>query len=187
MIRVVRGRHVLVGLVVAAAAAIDGLAAAAQAPPPPTPVSSTPQAPDRGRQQAADARYKVRVMEGVLESRCSRRLRLNEQPHASLLIHPAAGAAYARGAGLKATACSSTSRCRAMPDDGLTARVMRQQHAGVSGARRASRITGGFAPGPAPKRTRDAADRAGRPPGPARLRPASADGRRAPPAVRLGR
>ncbi|MFI5078747.1 MAG: hypothetical protein ACHQRO_15470, partial [Vicinamibacteria bacterium] len=69
MMHVVSGRR-LVGIVMVAALAAGVDAAAAQVAPLPGPAPApapAPSTPDRGRQLAADARYKVRVMEGVLE------------------------------------------------------------------------------------------------------------------------
>jgi hypothetical protein len=146
--QLVRGRHVLVGLVVAAASAVaDGLAAAQVPQPPPAAVSSTPQAPDRGRQQAADARYKVRVMEGVLEKSVQQAaLRLNEQlQRVSPDLIQLAGAAHARGYRLEGYGLFFDVEVPAAMRQtmGWTARVMRQQHEGVSEALGAlKRITG---------------------------------------------
>jgi hypothetical protein len=92
-----RGRHVLLGGLMVAALVAAADTAAAQAPSPSAP--STPPAPERGRQVATDARYKVRVMEGVLEKSVQQAaLRLNEQlQRVSPDLIQLAGAAHARG------------------------------------------------------------------------------------------
>ena len=136
----VSGRHVLVGIVMVAALAAGadargrpGRAAAAPAPAP-----STPPAPERGRQQAADARYKVRVMEGVLEKSVQQAaLRLNEQlQRVSPDLIQLAGAAHARGYRLEGYGLFFDVEVPAAMRQtmGWTARVMRQQHEGVSEA-----------------------------------------------------
>ena len=138
---VVSGRHVLVGIVMVAASA----AGAGRSLPPrspqraaPAPAPSTPPAPDRGRQQAADARYKVRVMEGVLEKSVQQAaLRLNEQlQRVSPDLIQLAGAAHARGYRLEGYGLFFDVEVPAAMRQtmGWTARVMRQQHEGVSEA-----------------------------------------------------
>jgi hypothetical protein len=136
---VVRGRHVLVGLVMVAASGAGARFAVAQAPPPASaPVPATPQATERGRQQAADARYKVRVMEGVLEKSVQQAaLRLNEQlQRVSPDLIQLAGAAHARGYRLEGYGLFFDVEVPAAMRQtmGWTARVMRQQHEGVSEA-----------------------------------------------------
>jgi hypothetical protein len=150
--RVVRGRHVLVGLVLVAAVAVGAGLATAQTPPPsPGPVSATPPPPERARQQAADARYKVRVMEGVLEKSVQQAaLRLNEQlQRVSPDLIQLAGAAHARGYRLEGYGLFFDVEVPAAMRQtmGWTARVMRQQHEGVSEALGAlKRITGELDP-----------------------------------------
>ena len=139
MIRVVRGRHVLIGVVVVAASAPGASLAAGQvAPPPAASAPSTPLSPERGRQQAADARYKVRVMEGVLEKSVQQAaLRLNEQlQRVSPDLIQLAGAAHARGYRLEGYGLFFDVEVPAAMRQtmGWTARVMRQQHEGVAEA-----------------------------------------------------
>ena len=138
---VVSGRR-LVGIVMVAALAAGVDAAAAQvAPvpaPAPAPAPSTPPTPDRGRQLAADARYKVRVMEGVLEKSVQQAaLRLNEQlQRVSPDLIQLAGAAHARGYRLEGYGLFFDVEVPAAMRQtmGWTARVMRQQREGVSEA-----------------------------------------------------
>lgn len=142
------GRHVLLGvLMVAASAAAAGLAAA-QAAPSPAPAT---QATERARQVTADARYKVRVMEGVLEKSVQQAaLRLNEQlQRVSPDLIQLAGAAHARGYRLEGYGLFFDVEVPAAMRQtmGWTARVMRQQHEGVAEALGAlKRITGELDP-----------------------------------------
>jgi hypothetical protein len=136
----------------AASAAQAGLAAG-QVPSPPAPAAApaTPSAPERGRQVAADARYKVRVMEGVLEKSVQQAaLRLNEQlQRVSPDLIQLAGAAHARGYRLEGYGLFFDVEVPAAMRQtmGWTARVMRQQHEGVSEALGAlKRITGELDP-----------------------------------------
>ena len=115
------------------------------------PAPSTPPAPERGRQQAADARYKVRVMEGVLEKSVQQAaLRLNEQlQRVSPDLIQLAGAAHARGYRLEGYGLFFDVEVPAAMRQtmGWTARVMRQQHEGVSEALGSlKRITGELDP-----------------------------------------
>jgi hypothetical protein len=125
---------------VIAAAAMDRVAAGAQAPmPPPAPSPAAPAAsPERGRQIAADARYKVRVMEGVLEKSVQQAaLRLNEQlRRVSPDLIQLTGAAHARGYRLEGYGLFFDVEVPAAMRQtmGWTARVMRQQQQGVSEA-----------------------------------------------------
>ena len=136
--QVVSGRHVLVGVVMAAASAAAAGVAVAQAPPPAAPATAatTPPAVDRGR--AADARYKVRVMEGVLEKSVQQAaLRLNEQlQRVSPDLIQLAGAAHARGYRLEGYGLFFDVEVPAAMRQTMswTARVMRQQHEGVTEA-----------------------------------------------------
>jgi hypothetical protein len=143
------GRHVRLGVLLAALGTAAG-PAAAQVPSPPasSPAPSPgPAAPDRGRQVATDARYKVRVMEGVLEKSVQQAaLRLNEQlQRVSPDLIQLAGAAHARGYRLEGYGLFFDVEVPAAMRQtmGWTARVMRQQHEGVSEALGAlKRITG---------------------------------------------
>ena len=130
---------------VIAAAAIRPAAAGAQAPVPlpapgPSPVAQTAPAtsPERGRQIAADARYKVRVMEGVLEKSVQQAaLRLNEQlRRVSPDLIQLTGAAHARGYRLEGYGLFFDVEVPAAMRQtmGWTARMMRQQQQGVSEA-----------------------------------------------------
>ena len=134
--QVVSGRHLLVGIVLVAASAAGADRAAAQASSPPAPTPSTSPALDRGR--AADARYKVRVMEGVLEKSVQQAaLRLNEQlQRVSPDLIQLAGAAHARGYRLEGYGLFFDVEVPAAMRQtmGWTARVMRQQREGVSEA-----------------------------------------------------
>lgn len=146
----IHGRHVLVGVLMAAALA--GPAAAQVAPPgsdAPPPVA--PPGPERGRQVSADARYKVRVMEGVLEKSVQQAaLRLNEQlQRVSPDLIQLAGAAHARGYRLEGYGLFFDVEVPAAMRQtmGWTARVMRQQQQGVSEALGSlKRITGELDP-----------------------------------------
>jgi len=147
--QVVSGRHLLVGIVLVAASAAGADRAAAQASSPPAPTPSTSPALDRGR--AADARYKVRVMEGVLEKSVQQAaLRLNEQlQRVSPDLIQLAGAAHARGYRLEGYGLFFDVEVPAAMRQtmGWTARVMRQQHEGVAEALGAlKRITGELDP-----------------------------------------
>ena len=144
-----RGRHVLLGGLMVAALVAAADTAAAQAPSPSAP--STPPAPERGRQVATDARYKVRVMEGVLEKSVQQAaLRLNEQlQRVSPDLIQLAGAAHARGYRLEGYGLFFDVEVPAAMRQtmGWTARVMRQQHEGVAEALGAlKRITGELDP-----------------------------------------
>ena len=125
--------------------------AAAQAPAAAAHPHPTPPAPERVRQGAADARYKVRVMEGVLEKSVQQAaLRLNEQlQRVSPDLIQLAGAAHARGYRLEGYGLFFDVEVPAAMRQtmGWTARVMRQQHEGVSEALGAlKRITGELDP-----------------------------------------
>ena len=141
--------------------------------------------PSAAGQQAADARYKVRVMEGVLEKSVQQAaLRLNEQlQRVSPDLIQLAGAAHARGYRLEGYGLFFDVEVPAAMRQtmGWTARVMRQQHEGVSEALGSlKRIAGELDPQGARRRgARDAADRAGRPAGAARP-PARPSGRWSP-------
>jgi hypothetical protein len=140
--------HGLVGVLMAASAAGGAWPAAAQvAPPAPTP---TP-APERVRQVSADARYKVRVMEGVLEKSVQQAaLRLNEQlQRVSPDLIQLTGAAHARGYRLEGYGLFFDVEVPAAMRQtmGWTARVMRQQQQGVAEALGSlKRITGELDP-----------------------------------------
>ena len=145
----VRGRHALVGVLMVAASAACASFAGAQGAPPPAP--SGPPGPERSRQVTADARYKVRVMEGVLEKSVQQAaLRLNEQlQRVSPDLIQLAGAAHARGYRLEGYGLFFDVEVPAAMRQtmGWTARVMRQQHEGVSEALGAlKRITGELDP-----------------------------------------
>ncbi len=135
MTRSIRGRHMLVGVLLVGASAAGAGRAAAQAAAPPAP-SAAP-APERVR-QSADARYKVRVMEGVLEKSVQQAaLRLNEQlQRVSPDLIQLAGAAHARGYRLEGYGLFFDVEVPAAMRQtmGWTARVMRQQQQGVSEA-----------------------------------------------------
>jgi hypothetical protein len=157
----VRGRQIVVGVGMwAATTAGAGVAVAtAQVPAPaPAPAASAPPAPDRGR--SADARYKVRVMEGVLEKSVQQAaLRLNEQlQRVSPDLIQLTGAAHARGYRLEGYGLFFDVEVPAAMRQtmGWTARVMRQQQQGVSEALGSlKRITGELDP-----KARAEADRA---------------------------
>ena len=105
---------------------------------------------------ATDARYKVRVMEGVLEKSVQQAaLRLNEQlQRVSPDLIQLAGAAHARGYRLEGYGLFFDVEVPAAMRQtmGWTARVMRQQHEGVSEALGAlKRITGELDPRTAPR------------------------------------
>jgi hypothetical protein len=127
---------------VIAAVAIGPAVAGAQAPMPPPAPGPGPVAPagapERGRQMAADARYKVRVMEGVLEKSVQQAaLRLNEQlRRVSPDLIQLTGAAHARGYRLEGYGLFFDVEVPAAMRQtmGWTARVMRQQQQGVSEA-----------------------------------------------------
>ena len=131
MIRVVPARRLAVGAALLALAAVS---AAAQTPP----AAPAPAPPERGRQIATDARYKVRVMEGVLEKSVQQAaLRLNEQlQRVSPDLIQLAGAAHARGYRLEGYGLFFDVEVPAAMRQtmGWTARVMRQQHEGVTEA-----------------------------------------------------
>jgi hypothetical protein len=128
-----------------AVAALCPPAAGAQPPTPPPAIGPGPVAPtgpaaspERGRQVAADARYKVRVMEGVLEKSVQQAaLRLNEQlRRVSPDLIQLAGAAHARGYRLEGYGLFFDVEVPAAMRQtmGWTARVMRQQQQGVTEA-----------------------------------------------------
>jgi hypothetical protein len=131
---------------------------AAPAPPPPaaqlpapTPAPGGAAAADRGRQSAIDARYKVRVMEGVLEKSVQQAaLRLNEQlTRVSPDLIQLTGAAHARGYRLEGYGLFFDVEVPAAMRQtmGWTARVMRQQQQGVAEALGAlRRLTGELDP-----------------------------------------
>jgi hypothetical protein len=124
--------------------------AAGQAMPPPAALPAPPASPapapppaaamtaDRARQSASDARYKVRIMEGVLEKSVQQAaLRLNEQlQRVSPDLIQLTGAAHARGYRLEGYGLFFDVEVPAAMRQtmGWTARVMRQQQHGVSEA-----------------------------------------------------
>jgi hypothetical protein len=166
VIRAGSTRRALTGAaIVAAAAAAGARHADAQVPPPapapveapatpppapaPTPVPAP--APVERRQVGADARYKVRVMEGVLEKSVQQAaFRLNEQlQRVSPDLIQLAGAAHARGYRLEGYGLFFDVEVPAAMRQtmGWTARVMRQQQLGVSEALGSlKRITGELDP-----------------------------------------
>jgi hypothetical protein len=140
-------------LAVVATAALCAAPAAAQdpAPAPPTapapavptpPVAQSPAAQqasiERARQAGVDARYKVRVMEGVLEKSVQQAaMRLNEQlQRVSPDLIQLTGAAHARGYRLEGYGLFFDVEVPAAMRQtmGWTARVMRQQQEGVTDA-----------------------------------------------------
>jgi hypothetical protein len=147
-----------------AAPAAPGPAPAPQPAPVPAPAPVPPPAPapppagaaasgavDRSRQVGADARYKVRVMEGVLEKSVQQAaLRLNEQlQRVSPDLIQLAGAAHARGYRLEGYGLFFDVEVPAAMRQtmGWTARVMRQQQHGVAEALGSlKRITGELEP-----------------------------------------
>jgi hypothetical protein len=136
--RVGRDGAAVIGIAVLAATAAAP-AAAQTAPPAPSQATGTaPVSAERGRQVAADARYKVRVMEGVLEKSVQQAaLRLNEQlQRVSPDLIQLAGAAHARGYRLEGYGLFFDVEVPAAMRQtmGWTARVMRQQQQGVSEA-----------------------------------------------------
>ena len=144
----------------AAAQAPDPAPAVAPAGPTPATPGRPPGPPERARQLAADARYKVRVMEGVLEkSVLQAALRLNEQlRRVSPDLIQLTGAAHARGYRLEGYGLFFDVEVPAAMRQtmGWTARVMRQQQLGVSEALGSlKRITGELDP-----KTRAEAERA---------------------------
>jgi hypothetical protein len=118
--------------------------AAAPAPPPAVAPSAAPTAPatpadpERVRQAGVDARYKVRIMEGVLEKSVQQAaLRLNEQlQRVSPDLIQLTGAAHARGYRLEGYGLFFDVEVPAAMRQtmGWTARVMRQQQQGVAEA-----------------------------------------------------
>jgi hypothetical protein len=128
------------------------------APPPhampapgPTAAQAAPVPADRARQTAIDARYKVRIMEGVLEKSVQHAaLRLNEQlQRISPDLIQLTGAAHARGYRLEGYGLFFDVEVPAAMRQtmGWTARVMRQQQQGVSEALGSlKRITGELDP-----------------------------------------
>jgi len=127
----------------APAAAQDPAPAAAPAPAMPTPpVAQSPAAQqasiERARQAGVDARYKVRVMEGVLEKSVQQAaMRLNEQlQRVSPDLIQLTGAAHARGYRLEGYGLFFDVEVPAAMRQtmGWTARVMRQQQQGVADA-----------------------------------------------------
>jgi hypothetical protein len=145
----------------AVAAPTSARAQAAGAPPPAAaPASPAGAAPERGRQMAADARYKVRVMEGVLEKSVQQAaLRLNEQlRRVSPDLIQLTGAAHARGYRLEGYGLFFDVEVPAAMRQtmGWTARVMRQRQQGVSEALGSlKRLTGELDP-----KAREEAERA---------------------------
>jgi hypothetical protein len=144
-----RTAAVLIALGVAGASPI----AAQQAPPadPTAPGATAPAAVERSRLAGVDARYKVRVMEGVLEKSVSQAaLRLNEQlQRVSPDLIQLAGAAHARGYRLEGYGLFFDVEVPAAMRQtmGWTARVMRQQQQGVAEALGSlKRITGDLDP-----------------------------------------
>jgi hypothetical protein len=136
--RVGRDGAAVIGIALLAATAAAP-AAAQTAPPAPSQATGTaPVSAERGRQVAADARYKVRVMEGVLEKSVQQAaLRLNEQlQRVSPDLIQLAGAAHARGYRLEGYGLFFDVEVPAAMRQtmGWTARVMRQQQQGVSEA-----------------------------------------------------
>jgi len=133
-----------------------GLAAApvAAQPAPAVPSAAGPSTPaglERARQSGVDARYKVRVMEGVLEKSVAQAaLRLNEQlQRVSPDLIQLAGAAHARGYRLEGYGLFFDVEVPAAMRQtmGWTARVMRQQQQGVAEALGSlKRITGDLDP-----------------------------------------
>jgi hypothetical protein len=128
------------------------------APPPhampapgPTAAQAAPVPADRARQTAIDARYKVRIMEGVLEKSVQHAaLRLNEQlQRISPDLIQLTGAAHARGYRLEGYGLFFDVEVPAAMRQtmGWTARVMRQQQQGVNEAMGTiRRITGELDP-----------------------------------------
>jgi hypothetical protein len=113
-------------------------AAAQVAPPAAGAPPASPAAVERSRQAGVDARYKVRVMEGVLEKSVQQAaLRLNEQlQRVSPDLIQLTGAAHARGYRLEGYGLFFDVEVPAAMRQtmGWTARVMRQQQAGVAEA-----------------------------------------------------
>ena len=137
----------------AAALVLSAVPAAAQPPEPPAPavpVAAPAPSPavvappagaaavERARQAGVDARYKVRVMEGVLEKSVQQAaLRLNEQlQRVSPDLIQLTGAAHARGYRLEGYGLFFDVEVPAAMRQtmGWTARVMRQQQQGVTEA-----------------------------------------------------
>src|SRR4029453_14399570 len=122
----------------APAAPAPASAPSAPAATPPAAAAPTPgpAAREGAPQQGADPRYKVRVMEGVLEKSVQQAaLRLNEQlQRVSPDLIQLAGAAHARGHRLEGYGLFFDVEVPAAMRQtmGWTARVMRQQHEGVS-------------------------------------------------------
>jgi len=133
-----------------------GLAAApvAAQPAPAVPSAAGPSTPaglERARQSGVDARYKVRVMEGVLEKSVAQAaLRLNEQlQRVSPDLIQLAGVAHARGYRLEGYGLFFDVEVPAAMRQtmGWTARVMRQQQQGVAEALGSlKRLTGDLDP-----------------------------------------
>ena len=121
---------------VAACAAPAAAQVAPAAPPAPPPASTG--GVERARQGGVDARYKVRVMEGVLEKSVQQAaLRLNEQlQRVSPDLIQLTGAAHARGYRLEGYGLFFDVEVPAAMRQtmGWTARVMRQQQQGVAEA-----------------------------------------------------
>jgi hypothetical protein len=122
----------------------------AAAPAPAVPAAAAPTG-ERGRQAALDARYKVRVMEGVLEKSVQQAaLRLNEQlARVSPDLIQLTGAAHARGYRLEGYGLFFDVEVPAAMRQtmGWTARVMRQEQQGVAEALGAlRRLTGELDP-----------------------------------------
>ena len=143
-----RTAAVLIGLALAGAAPV----AAQPAPAVPNAAgASTPAGLERSRQSGVDARYKVRVMEGVLEKSVAQAaLRLNEQlQRVSPDLIQLAGVAHARGYRLEGYGLFFDVEVPAAMRQtmGWTARVMRQQQQGVAEALGSlKRLTGDLDP-----------------------------------------
>ena len=146
VVRAARLRLAAAALVVSAVPAVaqtpeppaaPAAAAPASSPPAVTPPSG-PAAIERARQAGVDARYKVRVMEGVLEKSVQQAaLRLNEQlQRVSPDLIQLTGAAHARGYRLEGYGLFFDVEVPAAMRQtmGWTARVLRQQQQGVTEA-----------------------------------------------------
>jgi hypothetical protein len=133
------------------AAAQETAPAAPAVPAPAAPAPATAATIERSRQAGVDARYKVRVMEGVLEKSVQQAaLRLNEQlQRVSPDLIQLAGAAHARGYRLEGYGLFFDVEVPAAMRQtmGWTARVMRQQQQGVAEALGSlKRLTGDLDP-----------------------------------------
>lgn len=133
----------------AASVAAPAAPPAAVVAPPAAP--AVPADPERVRQAGVDARYKVRIMEGVLEKSVQQAaLRLNEQlQRVSPDLIQLTGAAHARGYRLEGYGLFFDVEVPAAMRQtmGWTARVMRQQQQGVAEALTSlKRLTGELDP-----------------------------------------